>query len=562
MGAARAEPRNPSGSGIVRAVSIDLGRRLIAAGLVSPEEVEAALFLAVARGLPFPRVLIDRGAISERGLEAELERVGGLGLRQVDGAPEVVKRLPRAMCRRLAALPTRVDPATGTIDVAAADPLDAHVGAEFGFHLGAPIRVPARARERRMTPPFPHGAPQSTIPPPIVSPVADEAPIPLVRKIPHATDELPRSGGTLVPPSGAPPIAIPLGTPRPPSAIAGARATPEPDPSPAAVMPLQVSRAVAEWKAQQAPGLRDRERERERERDRDRARDDEPPSVSFPSIPPREHRTPPYGSPVYDASAPPLEPNDAGPVYRIAPPADEAFRVREPRRADAEIEPAVPPPNASTNGASASPHDAADPNARPAPARRPSRPTLAPVPYPAPAPPAPPPPDDDDEALPEPPKRHRARAPDAAPVMDALRHASSRDEVIRLAMRGMRLTARRIAVFAVRKDGFHGWACNVELGDEEALRGLHLPPEIPSVLATATATAIYLGPIPATPAHEGLLAVMERSSPDVAAVAVRVAGRAVLVLLCDDLVDTMVSTRFLGELARAVGEALARLIAR
>jgi hypothetical protein len=59
-------------SGIVRRVSIDLGRRLIAAGLVSPEEVEAALFVAVARGVPFTRVLIDRGAVSERVLEEEL----------------------------------------------------------------------------------------------------------------------------------------------------------------------------------------------------------------------------------------------------------------------------------------------------------------------------------------------------------------------------------------------------------------------------------------------------------------------------------------------------------
>src|SRR5262245_2707325 len=87
--------RSRGASGIVRGVSIDLGRRLIAAGLVSPEEVEAALFLSVAKGVPFPRVLIDRGAITERSLEEELERVGGLGLRQVAGAPALWSRLPR-----------------------------------------------------------------------------------------------------------------------------------------------------------------------------------------------------------------------------------------------------------------------------------------------------------------------------------------------------------------------------------------------------------------------------------------------------------------------------------
>ncbi len=54
---------------------------------------------------------------------------------------------------------------------------------------------------------------------------------------------------------------------------------------------------------------------------------------------------------------------------------------------------------------------------------------------------------------------------------------------------------------------------------------------------------------------------MERASGDVAAVAVRVAGRPVLVLLCDELDDTITGTRYLVELARSVGEALTRLLA-
>ncbi len=179
---------------------IDLGRRLIAEGVVAPEEVEAALFLSVVRGVHFARVLIDRGAVTERQLDDELERLGGLGLRHVVASSELVSRLPRAMCRRLAAIPVRLDPMTGVVDVAAADPLDPHVAAEFGFQFGAPIRVlrapigaieevlrqlelgaePAdRSRPRRATPPFPHGAPQSTIPPP----PSEELAIPLVRRI-------------------------------------------------------------------------------------------------------------------------------------------------------------------------------------------------------------------------------------------------------------------------------------------------------------------------------------------------------------------------------------------
>jgi hypothetical protein len=152
------------------------------------------------------------------------------------------------------------------------------------------------------------------------------------------------------------------------------------------------------------------------------------------------------------------------------------------------------------------------------------------------------------------------RAPDGGPILEALGRTTTRDEAIRVVMRGMRLVARRLAVFAVRRDGFDGWACNVAFGDPDALSALHIPADQPSILATATATAIYLGPIPPTPAHEGLLQVMERASLDVAALAVRVAGRPAMVLVCDELDDTMVGTRFLIELGYEAGEALERLI--
>ena len=483
-------------------MSIDLGRRLIAAGLVPPEEVEAALFLSVARGVPFARVLIDRGAISERGLEDELERVGGLGLRQVAGADELVARLPRAMCRRLAALPTRVDPASGAVDVAAAaDPLDPHVAAEFGFHLGAPIRVlrapiaaieeairrlelddsaaPDPPRRRRATPPFPHGAPQSSNPPPVL----DEAPIPLVRKL--------SSGGGGGPPDPARPAAsrhpvtAPVGmgaTARPSgSSRATLRHAMLPDPPDEAV----VARARRPGRSGSTAAL---------------------PSVSFPSMPPEasaDRATPAYGSPVLAPPAAMVELGRRGaprlelPRGPLVDPAEEALAPASPE----EPEPASPAPR-------------------------------------------------------------KVRAPDGAAVLEALSQVASRDEVIRQAMRGMRLVARRLAVFVVKRDGFHGWACNVEMGDAELLREVVIPGDLPSVLATATATAMYLGPIPATAAHEGLLQVIEESSQDVAAVAARVAGRPALVLLADDLDDTLTGTRFLGELARAVGDALTRLLAR
>jgi hypothetical protein len=543
------------------AVSIDLGRRLIAAGLVSPDEVEAALFFSVARGVPFARVLIDRGAISERTLEDELDRVGGLGLRQVTGAAGLVARLPRSMCRRLAALPTRVDPSTGAVDVATADPLDPHVAAEFSFHLGAPVRVlrapiaaveeairrlelddaqeAPRPRARRMTPASPYGSPQSSIPPPVL----DEAPIPLVRKATPAEATPARAGGTLVPPAGAPPAAR-VAAPATP-ATGNRRANATTAPYPGADWPVPGKAAV------QIP---------------------EPPgTLPYPVATPQDEGkriTPPYGTPVYNPTpSPPRE---------YEPPEQPAYRAPPPP-APPPPSPAPPPPAtgpapkptlvsaqwaaSGDGGASAPVRDAGRGSG--------SRPAMGEVLYPAAIQPRPPgslrsalPDEEAEDEDPVPLEPKIIRMPEIGPVLDALARTTSRDEVLRETLRGMRLVARRLAVFAVRRDGFQGWASNVDMADADALREVKIPLDLPSVLATATATAIYLGPIPVTPAHEALLRVMERASPDVASVAVRVAGRPVMVLLCDELDDTLFGTRFLTELARGAGDALTRLLAR
>ena len=50
--------------------------------------------------------------------------------------------------------------------------------------------------------------------------------------------------------------------------------------------------------------------------------------------------------------------------------------------------------------------------------------------------------------------------------------------------------------------------------------------------------------------------MIEQGSADVAVVAARVKGKAAMILMADELSDTMTGTRFLLELARAVGKAL------
>ena len=145
-------------------------------------------------------------------------------------------------------------------------------------------------------------------------------------------------------------------------------------------------------------------------------------------------------------------------------------------------------------------------------------------------------------------------------MLEAIARAKSREELVRLALAGLELVAKRTAVFAVRRDGFQGWACNAAFAEIDAARALLIMQSQPSVLATAAVTGAYVGPIPRTPAHEGLLRLMQRSSAEVVASGVRVGGRAVMVLFADELADPGRAPRFIEELSRAIGEALARLL--
>ncbi|WP_169796651.1 hypothetical protein [Chondromyces crocatus] len=451
-------------------MSIDLGRLLIEAGVLPAAEVEAALFLSVVRGIPFARALVDRGAITEQALEAELDRRAGLALRQVIGSRELFARLPKAMCRRLGAVPTRVDTTTGAADVATSDPLDRHVGAEFGFHLGMPVRLvrapmaaieeairtlelderqapSTRLRPRRVTPPSPHGSPQSTIPPP----PSEELPIPLVRRAPHVyPGQAPAAGVT----------------------------------SPRAQGQERSETRLVAPSTLRGPG-------------RTEADDGElGPAISFPSTPPGAAAE---DAPVHEPSgdrAPVTLPQGRLHVPRLEPLSDGALQARFSAHDDTILPPASSGPFA-----------------------------------------------------------------DLDQILAAIDGARSRDEIVALALEGLRHVAARAALFAVKRGMFQGYTCTPTFGDEVAFREVAIAMSSPSLLATANATGTYLGPIPGNPVHAPLLAVMGSASPDVAAVAVRVAGRPVLVLVADELSHSMTGTRSMDELARAVGDALTRILA-
>jgi len=164
----------------------------------------------------------------------------------------------------------------------------------------------------------------------------------------------------------------------------------------------------------------------------------------------------------------------------------------------------------------------------------------------------------------EPFARHAPRPPfrDIGPYLDRIRRSRDRDAVVDGLVRGMRTIARRIGVLVVKKGELAGLFCNPEFGDLEALRALRMPFSQPSVLAAAMASGSYLGPIPHSAENAPLLDVMGEASPDVAMVCVTVNQRPVLLLIADELGDTMLATQRATKLTQVAGEAFVRLLRR
>jgi len=152
--------------------------------------------------------------------------------------------------------------------------------------------------------------------------------------------------------------------------------------------------------------------------------------------------------------------------------------------------------------------------------------------------------------------------PEPSRVLAAMRAALDRDDVLQALLTGVRVVARKVALFVVKRDAFIGWRCTPEFGDEAELRKVRISNALPSALSNAAASGRYLGPIYNNEAHAPLLRVMGKSTRDVAMTAVRLKGQSTLVIVADELGDTALGTKRIDELARAAGDALARILKR
>jgi hypothetical protein len=125
---------------------------------------------------------------------------------------------------------------------------------------------------------------------------------------------------------------------------------------------------------------------------------------------------------------------------------------------------------------------------------------------------------------------------------------------------GARLVARKIGLFVAKRGGYLGWACTPEFGDRRKLQTILIPPDVGSVMDEAVQDGLYLGPLPLDALHAPLVRLMRGASRDVAIVPIRVSGKTAVVIVADELGDTMTGTRRLEELSRAAGEAFTRLV--
>lgn len=156
--------------------------------------------------------------------------------------------------------------------------------------------------------------------------------------------------------------------------------------------------------------------------------------------------------------------------------------------------------------------------------------------------------------------------PSARPAVElaaatAMRSAQSRDEILKLLLEGASEVAKRVILLAVKKEGYTGLLCSPAMGDEARIRELRVPPEGPSIFVNVATGGTYLGPVYALQAHKPVLALLPGISDMVAVTAVRLKGRPLVLLLAEGMNAPVKDVTTLEELARAAGEAFARILA-
>ena len=568
-------------------MSDELTRALLLEEVASRRRIADALYASVKGGVPLLTALVETGATTSEILGRFLARTEVPFLRLVAPVLELVDRLPAGMCARLLALPVRRDSITGTVDVVVAYPTDPHAANELAFHLGAPVRVvrasveaieealyklrlradgPAvRFREAAASAARELGGaseddriwdsrPRASEPPP--NTLVD--PRPRLDSFDDVRDRLPS-----LPPLEPQLLAAMPFTPSGPTPAVRRSLTIEPSsslpPAPApGALPQSVRMKTPAWGTPIHRSATARS---------------EPPSSYGSEIPiPLTRKTmgpaAMFAAPAQLMQAmqpaaggtrrPPsladsLDPR--GPGTGLGQAGERDVRERAPGESpglgegyafdgtglrDIIERPLAPRIDAARIGDWARPLIGGAGMAPDAPRSGSFIPGPAAVPGMSSAP--------------------RMPFPEMGGVLAALRNAGSRDEVLELVLTASRMVASKVALFVVKKGGYQGWVGSPELGGRAVLQAVLVPLEAASIFDRAVREDIYLGPLRNDAIHAPLVRLLRSPSRDVAAVPIRVSGKTAVIILADELGDTMIATRRLEELAKAAGEAFARVV--
>lgn len=490
--------------------SDELTKALLVEEVASRRAIAEALFASVNGGVPFLQALVDSGAATPEVLARYLARTEAPFLRQVAPVFELVDRLPRGLCARLLAIPVRLDAITGTVDVVVADPADPHPPAEIAFHLGAPVRVVRapvaaieeglrriRLREREeASDPRRDGAAWGQQPVHADARTDGYAYVPPPHNVPP-----PRRGGLVVDTDSVPPPAAPV--------PAGRIRTPPWGTPIHAVVQTHASEPPRSGYGSEIPIPLTRKTFHP---SRLRGGTERPPPLINPAM------------------------AGLGEGYAIDP---TGFRDIVERQAPPRIEPAPSISIGASLPAASQPLGSFIPGPPPLPGHALAQ-QAAQSAYSAYAPQLP--------------------FADISGVLAALRTASSRDEVLELVLTGARTVALKVALFVVKKGGYLGWIGTPEFADRATLQSVLIPLDANSIFDRAVREDLYLGPIRHDEVHAPLLRALRSPTRDVAVVPIRVSGKTAVIIVADELGDTMIGTRRLEEIARAAGEAFVRIV--
>jgi hypothetical protein len=156
------------------------------------------------------------------------------------------------------------------------------------------------------------------------------------------------------------------------------------------------------------------------------------------------------------------------------------------------------------------------------------------------------------------------RADDTSSILDQMRVARDRDQILEILVAGARTVARRAVVLAVRRDALVGWTGAGDIAERPTLRALRLPNSMPTVFHESLEDGgVRFVRIRRDAAHAPIVAIM-RSPPspaeDVVVASIQAEGRPVAVVFADGLGDVPAAVECVGTLARAAGDALAQLL--